>query len=92
MDASWKTSWGLSWAGHWGQQAATDQDAAEPAQPISALFAADQSALHLLPHEVRERRRLWLKMKADKAKADQAKRRRRELELLSLYALTRSAA
>ena len=73
-----------------------DEEAAAgtPAEPsdISVIFAADHSRLHLLPNEIRERRRLWLKRQRDKALEEKMKRRRRELELVALYALVREAA
>lgn len=64
---------------------------AEPSD-ISVLFAADHSALHLLPHEIAQRRRLWLKLQRDKAEAAKQKRRNNELALLAMYAMVRKAA
>lgn len=48
--------------------------------------------LHLLPHEIAQRRRLWLKLQRDKAEAAKQKRRNDELALLAMYGLTRKAA
>jgi hypothetical protein len=92
MTPSWGSSWGTSWANSWGQAGATqDQAQAEPSD-ISVIFAHDHSALHLLPNEIAQRRRLWLKRQRDKAIEEKEKRRRRELELISLYALVKEAA
>lgn len=92
MDSTWATSWGTHWAESWGLLAAEETETPEAPQPISAAFAADHSGLHLLPNEIAQRRRLWLRMQRDKHLAEKAKRRRRELELISLYALVKKAA
>lgn len=67
-------------------------DSVDAPQPISAAFAADHSGLHLLPNEIAQRRRLWLKRQRDKDIEAKEKRRRRELELISLFALVKKAA
>lgn len=92
MDSTWATSWGTHWAESWGLLPQTQEEAVEQQQPISAAFAVDHSRLHLLPNEIAQRRRLWLKMQRDKDLAAKEKRRQRELELLSLFALVKKAA
>lgn len=92
MDSTWATSWGAHWAESWGLLPQEAEDAVEAPQPISAAFAADHSGLHLLPHEIAQRRRLWLKLQRDKAEAAKQKRRNDELALLAMYAMVRKAA
>lgn len=91
MTPSWGSSWGTSWGDSWGAVAAEEQAPAEPSD-ISIIFAQDHSALHLLPFEVAQRRRLWLKLQRDKAEAAKQKRRNDELALLAMYAMVRKAA
>lgn len=93
MDSTWATSWGESWAESWGLLGTPVAEVpAEKPGLISEAFAVDQSGIHLLPHEIAQRRRLWLKRQRDKDIEAKEKRRRRELELISLYALVRKAA
>ena len=92
MDSTWATAWGTSWAESWGGVAAELAPAATEPADVSVIFAADHSHLHLLPHEIAQRRRLWLKLQRDKAEAAKQKRRNDELALLAMYGLTRKAA
>lgn len=54
---------------------------------IEQAFAQDHGPIRLLPHEIEERRRFWVKFLKDWKRARDEKRERDELELLALFAL-----
>lgn len=92
MDSTWGNSWGATWGDSWGAVGATEEATADEPRNISAAFVVDHRSLHLLPHEIAQRRRLWLKLQRDKAEAAKQKRRNDELALLAMYAMVRKAA
>lgn len=59
---------------------------------IEASFAVDHGPLNLLPVELEQRRRLWIKRLRDWKRERKLRRRNRELEVLALYGLVTHGA